>query len=93
MWGNAIFKHIPKPVQRTFGMPKVRLNRALAYIEDHLGENIRVNELTKAAGISLFHFAKLFKKTTGRTSHKYMLQRRIEKAKICSGTARLAYSR
>ncbi|MBV9265767.1 MAG: helix-turn-helix domain-containing protein, partial [Acidobacteriaceae bacterium] len=37
--------------------------------------------LADAAGISLYHFAKLFKNNTGSSPHQYVLQRRLERAK------------
>jgi len=62
-------------------MPKARLNRVLAYIDERADENLRLTDLAKAAGMSIFHFAKLFKQSTGRSPHQYALARRVEKAK------------
>jgi AraC family transcriptional regulator len=66
----------PRPV-----MPKTRLKRVLAYIDERADENLRLAELAKAAGMSMFHFAKLFKQSTGHSPHRYALRRRMEKAK------------
>jgi AraC family transcriptional regulator len=63
------------------GLPGVRLNRVLEYIEANLGRDIHLNELAEAAGLSPFHFAKLFKQSTGASPHQYVLQRRLERAK------------
>ena len=62
-------------------MPRARLNRVLAVIEEKLADNIRLSELAQAAGMSVFHFAKLFKKSTGQSPYQYVLRRRIEIAK------------
>lgn len=62
-------------------MPKARLNRVLAFIDDKADENLRLADLAKAAGMSIFHFAKLFKQSTGKSPHQYALTRRVEKAK------------
>lgn len=62
-------------------MPKARLNRVLAFIDDKADENLRLADLAKAAGMSTFHFAKLFKQSTGKSPHQYALTRRVEKAK------------
>jgi len=40
-----------------------------------------LSELADAAGLSAFHFAKLFKQSTGSSPHQYILQRRLERAK------------
>jgi AraC family transcriptional regulator len=62
-------------------MPRARLKRVLAYIDEKADENLRLADLAKAAGMSVFHFAKLFKQTTGQSPHRYALARRMEKAK------------
>jgi AraC family transcriptional regulator len=62
-------------------MPRARLNRVLAYIDEKADENLRLADLARAAGMSVFHFAKLFKRSTGQSPHQYALARRIEKAK------------
>lgn len=62
-------------------MPRARLNRVLAIIEERADENLRLAELAETAGMSMYHFAKLFKQTTGKSPHQYALARRMEKAK------------
>lgn len=59
----------------------VRLKRVLDYIDSNLGGNIHLSELAEAAGLSEFHFAKLFKQSMGASPHQYILQRRLERAK------------
>jgi len=51
------------------------------YIQANLDQGIHIDELARAAGLSLFHFAKLFKRSTGSSPHQYVLQRRLERAK------------
>jgi len=53
----------------------------LDYIDSNLGGNIHLSELAEAAGLSEFHFAKLFKQSMGASPHQYILQRRLERAK------------
>jgi transcriptional regulator GlxA family with amidase domain len=50
------------------------------YIEAHLEENIALEALAAAAGLSMFHFARAFKQSEGVTPHSYLVQRRIERA-------------
>ena len=84
---TAISSHIARhyTAQREISsgpvMPKARLNRVLTYIDEKADENLRLADLAKAAGMSVFHFAKLFKQTTGLSPHRYALTRRMEKAK------------
>jgi AraC family transcriptional regulator len=63
------------------GMPRVRLNRVFALVEEKLADNIRLVELAEAAGMSVFHFAKMFKKSTGQSPYQYVMARRIDTAK------------
>jgi AraC family transcriptional regulator len=63
------------------GLPKLRLSRVLDYIHANLDRDIHLDELANIAGLSSFHFAKLFKLSTGTSPHQYMLQRRVERAK------------
>ena len=65
----------------TGGLPKTRLNRALEYIEANLDRDLHLDELAQACGFSSFHFAKLFKQSTGASPHRYVLERRLERAK------------
>jgi len=51
------------------------------YIDAHLGEEITLGRLSDLARLSSFHFAHLFKQSTGVSPHQFILQRRIAKAK------------
>jgi len=62
------------------GLTRLRLKRALEYIQANLGGQIHLDDLGRAAGLSPFHFAKLFKQSTGSTPHQYVLQRRLARA-------------
>jgi AraC family transcriptional regulator len=63
------------------GLPKPRLNRVREYIEHNLANNISLTALAEVAGLSLYHFAKAFKQSTGATPHQYLLTRKIDRAK------------
>ena len=68
------------PLRFKSGLTKRRLNLALDYIQAHLDSGILLEDLAGAVGLSPFHFAKLFKLSTGSTPHQYVLQRRLERA-------------
>ena len=65
----------------TNGLPKLRLSRVLEYIHANLDCDLHLDELANIAGLSPFHFAKLFKLSTGISPHRYILQQRLERAK------------
>jgi len=63
------------------GLPAVRLKRVLAYIDAHLDENITLAELARNAKLSVYYFATLFRKSTGFSPHRYILHRRVIRAR------------
>jgi AraC family transcriptional regulator len=63
-----------------------RLKRVLAYIDDHLAEEITVADLAEVACLTIFHFARAFAATTGVSPHRYVGQRRLEVAKVMMAT-------
>ena len=69
------------------GLPGMRLNRALEYIEANLARDIHLNQLAETTGLSPFHFAKLFKQSTGSSPHQYVLQRRAGASERNAATA------
>lgn len=72
---------VPGQDQVRGGLPGLRLKRVLEYIETNLSRDIHLDELAETASLSSFHFAKLFKQSTGASPHQYILQRRLERAK------------
>lgn len=58
-----------------------RLARAIDHLEAHLAENVSLDALAAAAGMSRFHFARSFRAATGLPPHAYLVARRIERAK------------
>ena len=60
-------------------LERQRLGRVIDYIEAHLTEDISLSDLALEAGLSKFHFSRLFKQAIGFTPHKYVLKRRIER--------------
>ncbi len=57
-----------------------RFARVREFIEAHLDSDLSLEELASVANLSTYHFARLFKSETGVTPHRYVLNRRIERA-------------
>jgi AraC family transcriptional regulator len=71
----------PKP-QRAIGKLTARqLEQVREYILSHLDQDVRLADLATVAGLSEFHFARLFKQATGLSPHQFHLQYRVEQAK------------
>ncbi len=68
------------PVYRG-GLPQRQLSMVLDYINEHLGEDIKLADLAGLLSMSPFHFSHLFKQSIGMAPYQYLLQQRIERAK------------
>ena len=58
-----------------------QIYRAIDYVEEQIQEKIEVSNLSKEAGLSLFHFSRLFKTITGETPSAYIRKRKLSDAK------------
>ncbi len=63
------------------GLTQDRMRRVLDYIEAYLGNDLSLMELSAVAGLSSYHFGKLFKRSTGQSVHQYVIVCRLERAK------------
>jgi AraC family transcriptional regulator len=58
-----------------------KLRRAIQHIDDNLREPLTLDALASAVSLSPGHFAHAFREATGVAPHRYVLQRRVERAK------------
>ena len=58
-----------------------RLRRVVEFIDSHLGAKLSIETLARQACLSPFHFARAFKAATGESPHRYLVERRIGRAK------------
>ena len=70
------------------GLTRHQARRVLDYIESNLGGQLTLAELARIADLSLHHFARMFKRTIGVAPYRYVLERRVERAKEMLRTAR-----
>ncbi|GJG95124.1 AraC family transcriptional regulator [Cupriavidus pauculus] len=62
------------------GLAPFRLRRVLDYIEDHLGDSLAVTELAALAEVSLPHFMRAFRTSTGEAPLRFIMRRRVVRA-------------
>lgn len=62
---------------------------SITYINEHFRENITVEGLASRAGLSQYHFIRIFKKETGFTPHEYLVNTRIATARYLLKNSRL----
>ena len=79
----SLAARIPPPGSLT----RNQARRVLDYIESNLSHELTLRELAGIAHLSLHHFARLFKRTIGVAPYRYVLERRVERAKVMLRTA------
>ena len=64
------------------GLSKQKLKQAIEYVNEHLDENPSLAEIADELEMSQYYFCRLFKQSTGMTPHQYLIQQRVERAKL-----------
>jgi AraC family transcriptional regulator len=71
--------HLPLPTSR--GLSPERLQRVRDYVEAHLDEDLSLTVLADIACLSPYHFSRSLKQAVGVGPRRYVIQRRVERAK------------
>jgi AraC family transcriptional regulator len=71
----------PSPPRSMGGLSSRRVRLVLEFIEDTLGQPIKLRELAALAGISARHFERAFRQSTGSSPHAYVMDRRLHRAR------------
>ncbi len=64
----------------THGLSHQQMGRLTEFILAHLNQNLSLDMLAQQLGFSSYHFARLFRQTTGESPHQFVLRKRIEAA-------------
>lgn len=67
--------------RRRGGLAPWQQRRATEYLADHLAESISLRQLADTTGLSPFHFARMFRQSTGLPPHAYQRRLRCERAR------------
>jgi AraC-like DNA-binding protein len=60
------------------GLSPKTVRRIREYIDDHIGQRIRVELLAKLANLSVCYFVRAFKRSMSVTPHEFLIRRRVE---------------
>jgi AraC family transcriptional regulator len=82
-----LIEHHATFARRLTGAPGGRLSAAVlarldAYLEAHVEAPVTLEVLAGLANLSVFHFARRFKHTTGRSPYQYVLDWKIRRARV-----------
>jgi AraC family transcriptional regulator len=69
------------PVRRTGGLLRWQEMRAKDYLTATISSEVSIAEVATTCNLSRSYFIRAFKKTTGRTPHRWLLEHRIDRAK------------
>ena len=75
-----------QPVRRLFRPDQLswyaaRIDRAKALIDAHYGEPLSLSRMASDAGMSVYHFARVFNELEGQTPHRRLLEVRLTQAR------------
>jgi len=73
--------HRPTIKKYAGGLTKQQFKHVTHYIHEYFEKDLSLGELANLVQLSPYHFARLFKCSTGLSPHQYLLQYRIERAK------------
>jgi len=71
-------------------MPGCRLRRVTEYIQQNLDKDLTLAELADVVYMSPYHFARLFKGSTGVPPHRFVVRQRIARARGALATSELS---
>jgi AraC family transcriptional regulator len=71
------------------GLSVPKLKRTMEYMSANLAEDIGLEQIANEMEMSPSHFAHEFRNSTGTTPYQYLLQQRLEKAKVLLKTTKL----
>lgn len=71
------------------GLAPRKLNLLIEYINENLHGDLGLEELADICGLNIYHFARMFKISTGMPPHQYVVKQRIETAKYLLKNSKL----
>src|ERR1700723_253432 len=77
--GHAV-RHRPVQFSRG-GLGSARLRRIKELVHAKMEEDLSLDEMAQAVGLSTAHFARMFRKSTGETPPQFVLRQKLERAK------------
>ncbi len=72
------------------GLAPWQVRRLAEVIEDRLGGELRLSALARECGLSISHFSRSFKRSFGVPVYRFVIQRRVERAKLLMKTSTMS---
>ncbi len=81
-------QYIGDPERLTRYKKIVQIKQAADFIRDNLNTDLTIDEISRAVGLSKYHFIRLFKQSLGITPYQFILNCRINSGKRALGQGR-----
>jgi len=78
---HLLVRHADLATPRDRGREDVRINRTRAFLRRNLDLPLTLDQVATEAGMSPYHFLRVFRAHTGQTPFRYLIQLRIERGK------------
>jgi AraC family transcriptional regulator len=69
------------PSPAAVGLSRQAVRRLVEFIEEHLADDLSLDALSAEVGLSPLYMSRVFKAAVGQPPHRYVLARRVERAK------------
>jgi AraC family transcriptional regulator len=70
------------PARRDYRLTERQLRRVREFIDQNIESDVRLGAMAGACGVSRDYFLRMFKSTVGVSPYQYLLNLRVERAKI-----------
>ena len=87
---TAAGKVVTATLESSHTLTAQQLHRVTAYIRDHSGQDLTLEVLAQQTGFSPYHFARLFRQTTGETPHQCVRRERLAHAQRLLKSSKLS---
>jgi AraC family transcriptional regulator len=86
----TIFLTMPTITFKNRSLTHSQWQQVSNYINTHLDRDLSLSQIASIINISPTYFASLFKRATGTSPHQYVIQQRVEQAKVMLSKTDLA---
>jgi AraC family transcriptional regulator len=81
---------LPSVTRVRGGLPEWQQKKLMQYIDEHLAEDVSLSSLAELVHLSPYHFSRVFKHSFDMPPHRYLTNRRIERAKSLLAARKLS---
>jgi AraC family transcriptional regulator len=63
------------------GLTRAQIRRVTELVDAKIAADLSLHEMAKSTGLSIAHFSRMFRKSTGQSPHQFVLRHRVERAR------------